>query len=116
MTKIENAQLEGVRITVDAKRGTCHELLYREVQWETLQHSHNIQKWKMMYKIVNNEIFPTLYNLLLELVNQSTQYNLRTGENITVPFNLKEGLRSSFSTATKSMWNDLSQEIRNQST
>jgi hypothetical protein len=95
--KLEGIQLEAARITLGAKKGTSHELLYKAVQWDTLQERRDRQKLATMYKILNNLAPSTVQELIPTRTNARTPYNLRTDANITVPFARTDALKVIYS-------------------
>ena len=81
--KIENVQLLCARIVTGAKRGTHHDLLYKELQWQTLSERRHVSKLKFMYKLKNRIAPEYLSSLLPNTRSVNVLYNLRHGEDIT---------------------------------
>ena len=109
---LEAIQLEGARIALGAKRGTSHGLIYKEIQWDTLQMRRNRQKLCMLYKMKHGMTPPTLTRLLPDQKSQLSNYNLRDKSNFTTPYSRCDAMKDSFIPVTSSLWNYLPRNIK----
>ena len=61
---LEALQLEMARIVTGARKGTSHELLYKELNWQTLASRRDNIKRKQFIRIINGETPKYLQNIL----------------------------------------------------
>jgi len=78
--RLENLQLMFARIVTGAKRGTSHNLLYKETNWQTLSERRNSSKLKFIHAVING-LAPDYLNDLI-LTNTEVPYNLRNNSTI----------------------------------
>ena len=111
--KLEEIQLSAARTVTGAKRCTSHELLYRELGWQTLKERRYISKMCKMYLIVNNQA--PLY--LIEIINQyklTGTHNTRAHHrgDFALPKCNTEQLKTSFIVCCITEWNKLNDSIK----
>ena len=70
------------RVVTGAKKGTSHNKLYEECNWNLLSERRHNVKIKFMHKIVNNNVPEYLSNLLPNRIGDDIQYCLRNVDNI----------------------------------
>ena len=61
---LESIQLDMARVVTGARKGTSHDLLYRETNWQTLAERRELIKFKHFIKIVNKDAPLYLQSLL----------------------------------------------------
>ena len=76
-THLENLQLCAARVVTGAKRGTSHELLYRDTNWETLARRREVSKLKFFHKLVHRDAPDYLTDLVPSRVCENVSYSLR---------------------------------------
>ena len=66
----------------------------------------------MMYRILNNLAPPYLMDLRPQITSSRTRYNLRTSNNLSLPWVRTERYKKSFMFSSIKLWNGLPEEIR----
>ena len=110
--KLENVQLNMARVVTGAKKGTSHELLYRELNWPLLSERRKIVKCQFMHKVVNKNVPEYLYELLPETVGKNVNYGLRNKNNLRQFPCRTEKFKKSLLPDCINMWNDIDDELR----
>ena len=108
---LENMQLNMARVVTGARKGTSHELLYRETNWHTLSHRRDLIKLKTFIRIANGES-PNYLRELLPRTFGSLRDNSRNPDNYLVPKTRTETFRSSFFPSSIRIWNSKNPEER----
>ena len=96
-----------------ARKGTSHELLYRETGWPTLSERRSSNKLKQLIKITNNATPAYLRNLIPSKIGE-TRPNSRYADDFKLPKSRTETFRRSFVPSSVKMWNDLPKHERNE--
>ena len=110
--RLENIQLQCARIISGAKRGTSHELIYRETSLQPLADRRKNCKLKFMYKIVHNtESCPSYLHDLLPK-NDGNRYNLRNENQLSNLRTRTEKFRKSLLPDCIRLWNKVPTDIR----
>ena len=108
---LENLQLDMARIVTGARKGTSHQLLYSDTNWQTLAERRELIKLKKMITITNDKA-PNYLKSLLPATIGSVRPNSRHPENF---FNVRartERFRRSFIPSSVNIWNSSSVEER----
>ena len=105
----EHVQYEAAKIVTGAMKGTSRHRLLQEIGWEDLKTRRAIHKLLLYFKIVNNVCPSYLVDLLPLLVNERTNYFLRTASDYSVFASRTERFKRSL---TATLWNDISFDIR----
>ena len=100
-----------MRTVTGARKGTSHELLYKETNWSTLADRRNLNKLKYFIKIVNNDVPVYVRNLLPKMIGTNRPMS-RNADNFYLPKSRTETFRSSFIPATTKLWNNSLPEQR----
>ena len=111
IVKLEQIQIDAMRIVTGATARSNIAKLYEEVAWTKLHDRINNTKVIMVYKLVNNLSSPTLANLILKPEVQERRYEMRRPERLrTYKARLDLFVRSFFNSAIR-LWNSLSPVI-----
>ena len=110
--RLEKIQLTFARIVTGAKKGTSHELLYKETSWSTLSDRRIFAKMKFFHKIYNKNVPEYLINILPLQANSNVKYNLRRGASIKQFYTRTEQFRKSIIPDCIRMWNSLPHNLR----
>ena len=113
--RIEKVQLHAARIITGLPIFASLNSLYFETGREKLDERRKSKKLALMYKIVNNEAPGYLNDLLPNMVNAASNYNLRNRLNFEIPFVRLCSYENSFFPSTLKLWNELPLNIRNSS-
>ena len=70
--RLENFQIKAARIVTGAKKGTSHEVLYKELNWDKLSDRRQQNKITFMHKIVNNHVPDYLLEILPKKLGDET--------------------------------------------
>ena len=105
--KLENVQLGFARVLTGAKRGTSHELLYKETSWPTLCSRRNNVKMKFMHGVVHGKAPDYLCNLISLTDDNDVAYDFRNKENVTQFSFPTEKFRKSLFPDCIRKWNEL---------
>ena len=111
--KLEQLQLEAARIVTGLPVYTHSETVLKEVGWETLEERRKRRKLQLFYKIQNNNAPEYLCNLVPPKIQSTTQYPLRNGQDIILPFCRLTLTSQSFIPSTIKLWNNLNISVRN---
>jgi len=93
-----------------------YEKLLVELGWETLQTRRKHQRLVLMYKIQNSLTPAYLSNMIPAPRGQTSAYNLRNSNNLSMPFCRTMRYKSSFVPLTILDWNALPAAIKNNNT
>ena len=110
--RLENFQLRAARLVTGAKRGTSHELLYNELNWEKLEDRRKNVKILFMHKIVNNMLPEYLCELLPNKVGVNVNIQTRNSGNFKQLAIKSRRFQNSLLPDCIRMWNDLDKSIR----
>ena len=110
--KLENLQSEAARIVTGLPIFTKTETLYSEVGWESLFERRRRRKLQMFYNMNQKHAPEYLCNLVPPCVQSTTNYPLRNGHDIIVPFCRLSLTTESFIPSTIREWNKLDPKIR----
>ena len=102
---LEQFQLDMARIVTGARRGTSHELIYKETNWPTLKERRKLFKLKQFCKIESGEAPNYMQNLIPNM--QDNHHNLRNNDNLRPPKTRTETFRKSFIPSAIRLWNAL---------
>lgn len=105
--RLEQVQLNAVRIVTGLPVFASLNSLYSETGWESLADRRKNKKLSLMFKIINNEAPSYLTDLLPEQVSALSSYNLRNSQNFEVPFTRLCSYETSFIPSTLKLWNNL---------
>ena len=110
--KIEQIQIDALRLITGAtaKSNICN--LYAESGWLPTQKCLDNAKLIMMFKIKTDLAPSYLTELLLHEVQHQTPYNLRNNRNIQIPLTRLEVFKRSFFPSAISLWNNTSIRLR----
>ena len=111
-TLLENCQLRAARIVTGAKRGTSHELLYRDTGWPELNVRREVAKMCYMHKIVNKKSPDYLIEILPGTVNARSGYETRNSKDIDEFKFRTEQFRKSLIPDCIRKWNDLDDDVK----
>ena len=110
---LESIQLDAARIITGLRKGTNHDVLYKETGLSSLASRRKNAKLIQFYKILNNES-PTYIDEIVRKFNaHNTGYNLRNSNLLKHPTPRTRSYQKSFFIATTDLWNDLDQELKN---
>ena len=111
-SRLENTQRQAALTCTGAYRHTNHETLLNELAWPSLTKRRKNHRLNVMFKIQNGLTPPYLSNICPPLTRERTNYNLRTGTNITIPPLRTTTYQKSFLPNTINDWNKLPEEIK----
>ena len=112
LSKLDNVQVEAMRIVTGATAGSNINALCQETGWQLLSERRYIHSLSMLYKIINGEAPVYLSALLPPLVRDQTNRCLRNSNEYRVPFSRLESYRRSFFPKTLKDWNELDSAIQ----
>ena len=112
LNSLERVQREALLMVTSAYKKTSHNSLLREVGIPLLSKRRHMQKIQFMYKYTNNQLPDYINQLIPNMVNDETIYNLRDKENIIVPRSKKNYFLKSFIPSSIKTWNETSLNIR----
>ena len=110
---LEKVQLNAARIVIGATARCSTEGLYKETGWEPLSSRRTHHRLTLMYKIINGKAPGYLIDLVPNLVQDRTGYNLRNRGDIDVPPARINVFSNSFFPSTIRLWNELDIRIKN---
>jgi hypothetical protein len=113
LDRLENVQRQAALACTGAYRHTHHETLLKDLSWPPLSIRRKNHRLNVMYKIQNGLTPPYLSNECPPLTRERTNYNLRTGMNITIPPLRTTSYQKSFFPHTITDWNNLEDNIKN---
>ena len=111
--KLERLQLEAARIVTGLPIFTRSEIVYGETGWEPLDIRRKRRKLQMMYNIEHKNAPTYLNDLVPPKIHSLTNYPLRNGDDIVLPFCRLSVTSESFFPATIREWNKLDVSTRN---
>ena len=111
--RLELVQLEAARIVTGLTKFTSRESLYFETGWSPPEERWKVKKLVLYHNIVNGRCPSYLSDLLPPKVSQTSKYNLRGKNDLTVPFARTTAFQSSFMVNTTKCWNSLDMSVRN---
>lgn len=111
--KLENIQLEALRIITGLTRSAPAHKLYTETGFHTLSSRRKFQRLVMLFKIINGLTTSNLYNRLPELVRTRNPYDNRADALMFTPYLSRTDYhRDSYFPTTIRDWNMLPKHIR----
>jgi hypothetical protein len=110
--RLENIQRQAALACTSAYKHTKHEDLLQELGWPPLTDRRTHQRLNLMFKIQKGTAPQYLKETCPPLTKERTNYNLRTGMNITTPLPKTVTYQKSFFPQSISDWNNLPQQIR----
>jgi hypothetical protein len=108
---LENFQLAVARTVTGARKGTSHELLYKETKWLKLSERRSLHKLKCFINIGDIKTPEYLKSLLSDKIGD-TRPASRYADNFYAFKSRTERYRTSFIPSATIMWNDLKLENR----
>ena len=108
--KMEEFQRSAARVVSGAKKGTSHELLYKEVCWATLNDRRKNLKLQLMHNIVHLKTPTYLSDALPSKVGENNRYRLRNNGHYELYACRTEKFQHSFFPDTIKLWNELNEE------
>lgn len=105
LQKLDNIQLEAMRIVTGATYRARIKSLFDETAWNSLQERRENQVLCMLFKIMNNLSPVYLSGILLRLQGTEPRYNLRNNLNLRPPYTKTETYRNSFFPFAIRIWN-----------
>ena len=113
---IEQIQIEAAKLITGAVKGTKHERLYADTQWQTLQKRRATQKIIQIHKMVKNEAPDFLSNLIGFLPETTHNIRYRTNSlNLEPIFAHTNLYYDSFLPSAIRLWNALDNTTKNES-
>jgi hypothetical protein len=106
---LEKFQLDVARTVTGARKGTSHDLIYQETNWQTLAERRSACKIKQFSRIVNNDTPEFLQTLLPHKVGENRPSS-RYADNFILIKARTETFRRSFIPSTVKLWNSLPKE------
>jgi hypothetical protein len=113
LDRLENVQRQAALTCTGAYRHTNHDTLLDELGWPLLSVRRKHHRLNLMYKIQNGLSPQYLIGACPVLTRERTNYDLRTGMNITNPLLRTTTYQKSFFPQTISDWYSLKLSIRN---
>ena len=108
---LENIQLDMARVVTGARKGTSHQLLYDETNWQSLADRRIAIKFKNFLKIINNEA-PTYLQTLIPNSVATIRPNSRYADNLLNIKTRTKTFDSSFIPSSVKIWNECGPEER----
>ena len=109
---LESIQLDAARIITGLRKGTSHDILYKETGLCPLVTRRKHSKLIQFFKILNNEAPPYINDIVKNFNTHETGYNLRSS-NLRHPIPRTVSYKNSFFIATTDLWNDLDPQLKN---
>ena len=113
---LEKLQNEAARIVTDLTRSVSLERWYKECGWESLHSRRLNQKLKFMYRAVNEMVPSYISQLIPTTVGNSSHYNLRDSNKITMPVTRTTIFKRSCIPSAINLWNNLDLDIHQKPT
>ncbi|PJE77627.1 hypothetical protein CI610_03447 [invertebrate metagenome] len=112
---IESIQLEATRIITGLRKGTPHNILYRELRLETLESRRKKHKLTLMYQILHNNAPQYLIDIVTQYLNdnEDTVHHLRRQRLFNQPLCRSENYYNSFSPTILREFNSIDTKILN---
>ena len=108
---LESIQLDAARIITGLRKGTSHDILYKETGLCPLVTRRKHSKLIQFFKILNNEAPPYINDIVKNFNTHETGYNLRSS-NLRHPIPRTVSYKNSFFIATTDLWNDLDPQLK----
>jgi hypothetical protein len=112
LKRLEDTQRQAALACTSAYKHTRHVNLLDELGWSPLATRRKHHRMNVMFKIQHGLVPPYLRNLCPPLTQNRTDYNLRTGMNITTPIQKTTTYQKSFFPQSIKDWNNLDVELR----
>ena len=112
LDRLEAVQRQAALSCTGAYRHTSHERLLEELGWPPLLSRRKQHRMNLMFKIQHNLTPEYLKTICPLLTRERTNYDLRTGMNITTPLPKTATYQKSFVPQTINDWNNLAVAIR----
>ena len=111
---LEKFQLDIARLLTGARKGTSHQALYRETNWQLLANRRKTAKLKStcIMKIENHECPEYLESLLPAKIG-SVRPTSRSADNFIIPKSRTETFKRSFIPSSIKLYNELDHDKRN---
>ena len=110
--RLEKIQLRAARLVTGAKKGTSHELLYNELNWDKLEVRRHNDKLKFMHKIVNKNMPNYLCEILPDTVGSNVNIKTRTSDNLRQYPCKGASFAKSLMPYCIDMWNELEDDVK----
>ena len=111
--RLEDFQRNVARVVTGAKKGTSHYLLNQEISWAALKDRRRNFKIQLLHNVINGRAPSYLSELLPLNVGHNIQYRLRNHGDLE-PINCRtEKFKQSFFPDTVKLWNELSDDQKN---
>jgi hypothetical protein len=111
--RLEAVQRNAARIVIGATARCSTQGLYDEIAWEPLSKRREFHRLVLMYNIVNGNAPIYLSNLIPNLVQNRTGYNLRNRGKLDEPMARLNIHSNSFIPRVTRLWNVLPNQIKN---
>ena len=112
--KLQKLQNRAGRIITSAPYRTVPTaVVFSDLKWSTLSHQRQCQKAVMMHKIVNGHA-PTYLREMFENQMASTNYSLRSSNNVQIPLVRTDCYKGSFAVSGAVLWNSLPDFLKNE--
>jgi hypothetical protein len=112
LKRLENVQRQAAITCTGAYRHTKHENLLEELGWQPLSHRSRQHRLNIMFKIQRGTAPTYLKNVCPPLTKERTNYNLRSGMNITLPQSKTTTYQKSYFPKTIRDWNALETSVK----
>jgi len=109
---LEKFQLDIARLLTGARKGTSHQALYRETNWQLLANRRKTAKLKSIMKMENHECPEYLESLLPAKIG-SVRPTSRSADNFIIPKSRTETFKRSFIPSSIKLYNELNHDKRN---
>jgi hypothetical protein len=106
LDQLEAVQRNAARIVIGATARSSTNGLYKETAWEPLKQRREFHRLTLMYKIINGRAPQYLIDLLPDLVQNRTGYNLRNRGDLNAPMARLNVYANSFFPRTTNAWNN----------
>lgn len=107
---LESIQLDACRVITGLRKGTSHDILYKELGLCPLAERRKHHKLINFFKILNNEAPSYIDSILYKFNEHQSGYNLRSMK-LKHPTSRTKAYQDSFFIATTDLWNDLPPEL-----
>ena len=108
---LESIQLDAARIITGLRKGTSHDILYKEPELCPLVTRRKHSKLIQFFKILNNEAPPYINDIVKNFSTHESGYNLRSS-NLRHPIPRIVSYKNSFLIATTDLWKDLDPQLK----
>ena len=113
LQKLDDIQVEALRIVTGATANSSIQLLYSDTGWEHLSDRRKIHSLCIFYQIMQGTAPHYLRTLIPQTVGEATSRNLRSASKIRMPKTRTETFRRSFIPSTINLWNSLDPSLKN---